>query len=306
MVMVTLSITLRVAKAFLSSFPVPARPLVPPLARLLFPLLIIVPFALVTGCAAPSRIRADDGPHVRAESLPETVYAAHRGGSLEVPENSMAGLLATYRQHTTEVLDVDVRTLRRGTLVAMHDRTLDRTTDHKGPVGALTLSDWRRVRLRPSPGLPGSWHQEHPPTAAAVLDRFGGRTVLNIEVKDGNGLKRLAGMVRERGLTDSVYVQSNSLSLASKAHRMGLLTSVWRSVKQARTDRPSKWRHMVDMLSVDYRARDSDIRRAVDSGVPRVWSHTILTPSARDRVLKLGCDGVLTDAPRLLARTHAR
>ncbi|HWM36093.1 MAG TPA: hypothetical protein VNS49_03095, partial [Streptomyces sp.] len=42
------------------------------------------------------------------------------------------------------------------------------------------------------------------------------------------------------------------------------------------------------------------------SGIARVWSHTILTPGARDRVLKLGCDGVMTDAPRLLARTDGR
>lgn len=298
MVMVTLRMTLSVTKAFRSHFT--------SLIALLLPLLALVPVALVPGCAAPSRIRADDGSRVRADSLPEMVYAAHRGGALEVPENSMAGLRATYRQHITEVLDVDVRMLREGTLVAMHDKTLDRTTDHKGPVGALTPGGWRRVRIQPDPGLPGSWHPEPPPTVAAVLDRFGGHTVLNIEVKDKRGLKRLAGMVRERGLTDSVYVQSNSLSLASKAHRMGLLTSVWRSVKQARTDHPGKWRHTVDMLSVDYRARDSDIRRAVNSGVPRVWSHTILTPGARDRVLKLGCDGVLTDAPRLLAQTRVR
>lgn len=273
------------------------------LLRLLFPLVVLVPAALAPGCA-PARIRADDGS--RADGLPKTVYAAHRGGALEVPENSMAGLLATYRRHTTDVLDVDVRMLRGGTLVAMHDRTLDRTTDHEGPVSALSLRDWRRVRIQPSPGLPGSWEPEHPPTVAAVLDRFGGRTVLNVEVKEDGGLKRLGRMVRERGLTESVYVQSNSLSLASRAHRMGLLTSVWRSVKQARTDRPSKWRHTVDMLSVDHRARDSDIRRAAGSGIARVWSHTILTPGARDRVLKLGCDGVMTDAPRLLARTDGR
>ena len=263
-----------------------------------------MPVALAPACA-PARIRAaDDGPRARVDGLPRTVNAAHRGGASEVPENSMAGLLATYREHTSDVLDVDVRTLREGTLVAMHDRTLDRTTDHEGPVAALTPDQWRDVRIQPAPGLPGSWHPEHPPTVAAVLDRFGGRTVLNIELKDDGGLKRLARMVRARGLTDSVYVQSNSLSLASKAHRMGLLTSVWRSVEQARTDRPVKWRRTVDMLSVDHHARDADIRRAVASGVPRVWAHTVLTPSARDRVLKLGCDGVMTDVPGLLARSR--
>ncbi|MFC4493004.1 glycerophosphodiester phosphodiesterase [Streptomyces ovatisporus] len=271
--------------------------------RLLFPLVVLASAALTPGCA-PARIRADDGP--RVGGLPGTVYAAHRGGALEVPENSMSGLLATYRERTTDVLDVDVRSLRGGTPVAMHDRTLDRTTDHRGPVGELSLRDWRRVRTRPSPGLPGSWSPERPPTAAAVLDRFGGRTVLNIEIKDVEGLEPLARMVRERGLTESVYVQSNSVRLAARAHRMGLLTSAWRSVKQARADRPSRWRRFIDMLSVDHRARSSDIRRAARSGIPRVWAHTILTPAERDRVLKLGCDGVMTDAPRLLARTDGR
>lgn len=264
-------------------------------------LLALVPLA--PGCA-PARVHVDDGAAVGG--LPKTVYAAHRGGSLEVPENSMEGLVSTYRKHVTQVLDIDVRMLRDGTLVVMHDATLDRTTDHRGPVRALTLSQWRHVRLRPSPRLPGSWRPEHPPTVAAVLRRFGGRTVLNIEIKDRGGLKRLARMVRTRGLTRSVYVQSNKLWLAARAHRMGLLTSVWRSQQQARTDRPAKWPKVVDMLSLDFHARDSDIRRAVRSGVPRVWSHTIVSPAARDRVLRLGCDGVLTDAPGLLARTRER
>ncbi|WP_368073147.1 glycerophosphodiester phosphodiesterase [Streptomyces sp. WMMB 322] len=263
--------------------------------------------ALTPGCApapAPVRARGSEGP--RAAGLPGTVHAAHRGGALEVPENSMAGLTAAYRRRSADVLDVDVRTLRDGTLVAMHDRTLDRTTDHKGPVSALTLRQWRRVRLRPDGGLPGTWPPEHPPTAADVLDRFGGRIVLNVELKDSGGLKRLAGMIRKRGLTRSVYVQTNELSPAERAHRMGLLTSVWRSVKQARTDRPEKWRDVVDMLSVDHRARATDIRRAVASGIPRVWAHTVRTPAERDRVLRLGCDGVMTDAPGLLARTPQR
>ncbi|MCH6160018.1 glycerophosphodiester phosphodiesterase [Streptomyces marispadix] len=269
---------------------------------LLFPLVLLAPCAVVPGCApAPARMRGTDA--VRAAALPRTVYAAHRGGAMEVPENSMAGLTSAYRRGSADVLDVDVRRLRDGTLVAIHDATLDRTTDHKGPVAALTQRQWHRVRLRPEHGLPGAWRPEHPPTAADVLDRFGGRIVLNVELKDGGGLRRLAALIRKRGLAESVYVQSNDLRLAAKAHRMGLLTSVWRSVGQARRDHPERWRGTVDMLSVDHRARDADIRRAVRSGVRRVWSHTISTPAQRDRVLRLGCDGVLTDAPRLLART---
>jgi glycerophosphoryl diester phosphodiesterase len=87
---------------------------------------------------------------------------------------------------------------------------------------------------------------------------------------------------------------------------MGLLTGVWRSAAQARTDRPERWRRVVDVLSVDHRARAVDLRRAAHSGIGRVWAHTIRTPAARDRALRLGCDGVMTDTPRRLARAYAR
>ncbi|MGO4427626.1 glycerophosphodiester phosphodiesterase, partial [Streptomyces sp. MCAF7] len=63
-----------------------------------------------------------------AASLPPITYVAHRGGSLEVPENSMSGLTAAYERAAAQVLDFDTRMLRDGTLVVMHDATLDRTT----------------------------------------------------------------------------------------------------------------------------------------------------------------------------------
>ncbi len=33
-----------------------------------------------------------------------------------------------------------------------------------------------------------------------------------------------------------------------------------------------------------------------------MWAHTVVTPAQRDRVLALGCNGVVTDAPGRLAR----
>lgn len=89
-------------------------------------------------------------------------------------------------------------------------------------------------------------------------------------------------------------------------HRLGLPAQLWRSAEQMRTDRPERWRSFVDVLDVDVRARDADVRRAVRSGIPRVWAHTVVTPAQRDRALALGCDGVLTDAPGRLARYRTR
>ncbi|MGW5446509.1 glycerophosphodiester phosphodiesterase [Streptomyces asiaticus] len=237
---------------------------------------------------------------------PAVVYTAHRGGALEVPENSMSGLAAAFSRHDVQVLDFDSRMLADGTLVVMHDATLDRTTDRTGPVRALTTAQWRDVRLRPDPSLRGTWRPERPPTVAEVLDRFGGRITLMVEAKDPESLPRLARMIRDRGLVHSVYVNSNHPEVAREAHGKGLLTQLWRSARQMRTDTPRDWRGVVDLLDVDYRARDKDVRRAVASGIPQVWAHTVDTPAQRDRMLRLGCDGIITDAPGRLISTPVR
>ncbi|MFI7314379.1 glycerophosphodiester phosphodiesterase [Streptomyces hygroscopicus] len=237
---------------------------------------------------------------------PAVTYTAHRGGALEVPENSMSGLATAFARRDAQVLDFDTRMLRDGTLVVMHDATLNRTTDRTGPVRDLTAAQWRTVRLLPARSLRGTWRPERPPTVAEALDRFGGRITLMVEAKDPESLPRLATMIRDRGLTRSVYVNSNRPEVAREAHRRGLLAQLWRSARQMRTDTPRDWRGTVDLLDIDHRARDTDVRRAVTSGVPRVWAHTVNTPAQRDRMLRLGCDGIITDAPGRLTATPVR
>jgi glycerophosphoryl diester phosphodiesterase len=241
------------------------------------------------------------GP-LTVDSLPRVTYVAHRGGAREVPENSMSGLMAAYGRGTAQVLDFDTRMLRDGTLVVMHDPLLNRTTYLGGEVRRLSAQEWRGVRVRPKASIPGSWRSERPPTVAQVLDALGGRVVLMLEAKDPRSVGRLAGLLRARGLTRSVVVNSNDPALARRAHGLGLLSGLWRSAEQLRKDRPERWRSYVDVLDVDHKARDVDLRRAVTSGIRRVWAHTVVTPGQRDRVLALGCDGVITDTPGRLAR----
>jgi glycerophosphoryl diester phosphodiesterase len=262
------------------------------------PLALAGPF-LTSGAGAAQTARRP----VTAAQLPTVVYTAHRGGALEAPENSMSALRAAFTHGRSQVLDFDTRMLRDGTLVVMHDATLDRTTDKTGPVRDLTAAGWRRVRLVPPPGLPGHWRPERPPTLAGVLDAFGGRAVLTMEAKDPDSVPAITKELKRRGLTRSVFVNSNDPAVAREVHRRGLMAQLWRSREQMRHDRPERWRGVVDVLDVDYRARDSDLLRFAASGVPRVWAHTVNTARDRDRVERLGCDGFVTDAPTLLTRT---
>ena len=67
-----------------------------------------------------------------------TDIASHRGGALLWPENSQISFENTTKL-AVEQVEFDVHPTRDGKLVVIHDDTLDRTTDGKGPVAA---QDW--------------------------------------------------------------------------------------------------------------------------------------------------------------------
>ena len=69
---------------------------------------------------------------------------AHRGHSLEVPENTTEA----YRRAIelgAEMIEADVNISLDGTLVIMHDATLDRTTNGHGPVSGATWDELARL-----------------------------------------------------------------------------------------------------------------------------------------------------------------
>jgi len=72
------------------------------------------------------------------------ILIAHRGGSLEAPENTMAAF-----RHAIDLgmrfVELDVQMSRDGELVVIHDETLDRTTDGQGAVADFTFQELRRL-----------------------------------------------------------------------------------------------------------------------------------------------------------------
>jgi glycerophosphoryl diester phosphodiesterase len=68
----------------------------------------------------------------------------HRGSSALAPENTMA---AFERSVTDGALyaETDIRRTADGALVLLHDATVDRTTDGRGPISELTLADARTL-----------------------------------------------------------------------------------------------------------------------------------------------------------------
>jgi glycerophosphoryl diester phosphodiesterase len=80
-----------------------------------------------------------------------TDIASHRGGALLWPENSRIAFEQTAKLPVEQV-EFDVHPTRDGRLVVIHDNTLERTTDGKGPVAAHDWAELNRLILKGTGG----------------------------------------------------------------------------------------------------------------------------------------------------------
>jgi glycerophosphoryl diester phosphodiesterase len=69
---------------------------------------------------------------------------AHRGATLDVPENTLAAIQRAI-DLGCEYAEVDVQATRDGRLVLIHDATVDRTTNGSGPVEELSYTEISRL-----------------------------------------------------------------------------------------------------------------------------------------------------------------
>lgn len=115
---------------------------------------------------------------------------AHRCGGALAPENSLAGLDAAAAVGLAAV-EFDVMLSADGVPVVIHDETLERTTDGRGPVAQRSLAELQRLSC--SKGWLG-FAAEPVPTLTQVLQRCHALRLLpNVEIKPSAGADRVTG-----------------------------------------------------------------------------------------------------------------
>ena len=125
---------------------------------------------------------------------------AHRGASGHAPENTLAAFRKSLAMGTT-FIETDLQLSRDARFVAIHDSTVDRTTNGRGAVHDLSLAELRRLDA-------GAWFGsefagERIPTLEEVLE-FAKKhdVVFYLELKPAGswgGEHALIGALRESG-----------------------------------------------------------------------------------------------------------
>jgi glycerophosphoryl diester phosphodiesterase len=249
---------------------------------------------------------------------PHPLVFAHRGGCALGPENTIAafdlGLAAG-----ADGLELDVRFSADGVVVVCHDPTLDRTTDHAGPVAAHTAAELAGVDAgcrfvdgsgrRPFAGLGIGI-----PALAEVLGRYpAARIIIEMKIDQPDLGRAVVDLVRAAGAVDRVCVTSfgGRSSRAARAALPGMACGASRlearlAVYRSMIGWPVR-RESYGVFQVPERAEGLTIvsprfiRHAHAAGLKvQVW--TVNGEADMDRLFGWGVDALITDVPGLAVR----
>jgi len=248
----------------------------------------------------------------RLLSLDRLSIIAHRGGAALRPENTMAAF--DYAAGLgVDAIELDVHLSRDREVVVIHDETVDRTTDGRGPVGALTAAELGRLdagcRFDEAGGCPFRARAGGVPRLADVLVRHPSLAVV-VEIKGDaeETAVRTIETIARAAAGDRVIVGgfSDRVLRVVRDRAPGLPTSA--SAPEARAaarravfglaPRPSGFH--VFQVPIRLRGRQvlgpRFVRRARRAGYPvHVW--VVNTPADMRLVIDWGATGLITDRP---------
>ncbi|HEX5612495.1 MAG TPA: glycerophosphodiester phosphodiesterase, partial [Burkholderiales bacterium] len=225
-----------------------------------------------------------------------------------------------------DALEMDVRATADGSLVVIHDATVERTTDASGAVDALKLDQLQRLdagfRWSADGGktFPFRGKGVRIPTVDEVFARFPDRRV-NLEIKNPPGAaaaKPLCDRIRAHRMQERMLVASMSdeaiaafrgacpevaTSLATSEGRAFVFASyAW--LDSAYTPRGVA-------LQVPDRLRDRVLAtpglvKAAHNRNLKIHAWTVNDEARMRELVAIGIDGIITDRPDLLARIVGR
>lgn len=231
---------------------------------------------------------------------------AHRGASREAPENTLAAFQAAVAAGA-EGIELDVQTTRDGVPVVIHDATLERTTNGRGPVRDTSAAELAALDA-------GAWfHPPRPgervPTLAAVLALLAPTGLeVHIELKTARvaypGLvPAVLQAVQAAGLGGRAVLSSFNHQSLLEARRLApevacaallyeVLIEPWRYGAQ----------HGFRALHAQHATIDAELVQGSHAAGLAVRAYTVDDPEEARRLMALGVDGIITNEPGRLLR----
>lgn len=164
--------------------------------------------------------------HAPQTSIGEVFVVAHRGAFIHAqkivaPENSLTAIERA-RRLGCDAVELDIHATKDGTILVMHDATLNRTSTGNGDIADTNYADLKGVRLRDAES--GAALQERPPALEEALAAVGDVMMVNLDCKAGlEWLPRICEVARESGLGKRVTLKKHRLGRGERKRAADIL-----------------------------------------------------------------------------------
>lgn len=236
---------------------------------------------------------------------------AHRGASAYAPEHTIAAYKLG-QQLKGDYIEIDLQMTKDGHLVAMHDETVNRTTNGMGLVKEHTLEELKQLNAgstynKKYPNLAKKEYENAKvPTLEEVIEVFGHDANYYIETKspdEYSGMEeKLLEIINHYEIQDKVIIQSFSEESLRKIHNLNIniplvqLLSYKKAVQLTELE-IKRYKTYCIGLGMNYKYIDSTYVKKIKKHGLEVHPFTVDNEQDMKRLLLWGVDGIFTNYP---------
>jgi glycerophosphoryl diester phosphodiesterase len=234
----------------------------------------------------------------------EVSVIAHRGASLEAPENTLAAFRLAIEQGT-DFVELDVQESSDGEVVVVHDSDLMKLGGGPRKIWETTAAELRATDIgsRVNPRFAG----EGVPTLAEALSVAKGRARVIVELKfyghNRSLEEKVAALVEAAGMEKDCVFMSLDHDMVAKMKR---LRPEWRVGVLAAKALGDATSLPGDFLAVEARMVNARFVRRAHRAGKDVYVWTVDDPAWMLRAMSFGVDGLITNKPALAREVVAK
>ncbi|KLT15394.1 glycerophosphodiester phosphodiesterase [Neobacillus vireti] len=250
---------------------------------------------------------------------------AHQGGELLAPSNTIPAFTNAANMGV-DVLDTDLHITKDGYLVAIHDPTVDRTTNGQGKIADMTLTEIQELDAGYHfKDLQGKYSYRgkgaYIPTAEELFQQFG-EFRWSMEIKDDNPssrydemAKKLWALIQKYQMEDKIFISAFDQNILSTFDNYAKGRVAISAGKQEVTKfvifhkffLRDLYQPQVDAFQIPTNSSGFDLtdKKLIDGAHRRgmkmdYW--TIDDPKIMQKLIDAGADGIQTNRPDLLLK----